>query len=145
MEKKERKILRKILGPRKAEEEFKLKSNTEIYKNIEKLSDAMRKRRLTFYGHLMRMDETRLTKKIFQHSLQKQKTNTWIRMVKEDMMVANIEQDLIWDRDKFRTAVNKIKFPEIVKTSINRQWSDERRKHQAEVMKKYWKERKSKK
>ena len=84
-----------------------------------------------FYGHLMRMDDERLTKNIFKHSNETQKANTWIRMVKEDMMSGNIDQDSIWDRDKFRASVRKVKFPEVVKAPSNRQWSG---KHQAEVL-----------
>ena len=141
MEKKERKILRKILGPKKTEEGYRLKSNAEIYLNMEKLSDVMRKRRLAFYGHLARMDEKRLTRKIFEHSNQREKTNNkWIQMVRKDMSAANIIQDAIWDREKFRQLVNKVKeFPEEAKESnVNRRWTDERRKHHAEVMRKYW-------
>ena len=48
----ERRILRKILGPIKAGDEYKRSHNNELYKHIEKITDTIRKRRIAFYGHL---------------------------------------------------------------------------------------------
>ena len=63
----ERRIIRKILGPRKTSEGWKLRSNDEIYQSIENITETMRKRRLLFFGHLYRMDDNRLTKQIFKY------------------------------------------------------------------------------
>ena len=46
----ERRIIRKILGPRKTSEGWKLRSNDEIYQSIENITETMRKRRLFFGG-----------------------------------------------------------------------------------------------
>lgn len=48
-EKKERKILWRLTGPNKTEVGYKLKSKTQIYQNTDKLSGAMRTRRLVLY------------------------------------------------------------------------------------------------
>lgn len=45
----ERRIIRKILGPRKTTELWKLRSNEEIYQNIENITETIRKRRLIFF------------------------------------------------------------------------------------------------
>ncbi|KAI5734809.1 hypothetical protein M8J77_010675 [Diaphorina citri] len=65
IEKKERKIIRRILGPKHENGIWKLRSNKEIYDKIEKIGDSMRKRRVQYYGHLERMEGSRLTKKLF--------------------------------------------------------------------------------
>ena len=68
LEIQERKILRKIFGPIiKSNLIRHNRPNSELYKNCEKLSHIMRKRRLAFYGHLRRMNENRLTKQIFNY------------------------------------------------------------------------------
>ena len=40
----ERRIIRKILGPRKTSEGWKLRSNDEIYQSIENITETMRKK-----------------------------------------------------------------------------------------------------
>ena len=44
----ERRIIRKILGPRKTSEGCKLSSNDEIYQSIENITETMRKGWLLF-------------------------------------------------------------------------------------------------
>ena len=41
----ERRINRKILGPQKTSEGWKLRSNDEIYQSIENITETMRKRK----------------------------------------------------------------------------------------------------
>lgn len=68
----ERKILRRILGPRRTEYgQFRNQSNQEIYSKIEKISDIIKKRRCEFFGHICRMDQERLTQQISQFLLYK--------------------------------------------------------------------------
>ena len=66
VEKRERRILRKIYGPRYDEEHktYKNVSNNKLYENVERMSDTFRRRRTRFYGHIKRMSNDRLTKKI---------------------------------------------------------------------------------
>lgn len=64
LQKRERKIFMEILGTKQTDDHtYRLRSNKEIveYTNIH--SD-MRKRRFKFYGHIKRMNTTRLTKQI---------------------------------------------------------------------------------
>ncbi len=71
LEIKERKILRKILGPKFHNNKLIHVKNETLYQRTEKLSDTMRKRRIDFYGHILRMNPNRLTKKIFDYFHQK--------------------------------------------------------------------------
>ena len=105
LKKRERKIIRKILGPISIEiQTYRLRSNKEIegYTNVH--SD-MRKRRLKFYGHIKRMDPTRLTKQIVEfyenRSRAKLETIKWIAAIKEDLKAAGITQIDISDRNTF--------------------------------------------
>jgi hypothetical protein len=59
IEKKERKIVRRILGPKHENGIWKLRPNKEVYEKIERIGDTMGKRRVKFYGHLKRMNEGR--------------------------------------------------------------------------------------
>lgn len=60
----ERRILRKILGPKHKNLEYKLRANQELYLKTEKWTRVMRKRRLWFNGHIHRINHNRLTKQI---------------------------------------------------------------------------------
>ena len=97
LELQERKILRKIYGPIIKENYVRHnRPNSELYKNCEKLSHVMKKRRLAFYGHLQRMDDSRLPKKLFDHFLQKKYQPTWFTNTKKDLQafqisISNIE------------------------------------------------------
>ena len=45
----ERRIIRKILGPRKTSEGWKLRSNDEIYRSTENITETVRNRRLVLF------------------------------------------------------------------------------------------------
>jgi len=65
LEVRERKVLRKILGPVFSNGIRKLRPNSELYTHTEKITDTFRKRRIAFLGHVSRMPQTRLTNRIF--------------------------------------------------------------------------------
>ena len=48
----ERRIFRKILGPIKEGDQYRRRHKNDLYKHIEKITDSIRKRRVTVYGHL---------------------------------------------------------------------------------------------
>ena len=62
----ERRIIRKILGPWKTSEGWKLRSNDEIYQSIENITETM-ETRLSFFGHLYKMKDNRLTTVSYTH------------------------------------------------------------------------------
>lgn len=55
-----------ILGPIKTEGARKLAKNCEMYKKVGKKIVAIMKRKAIFFGHLLRMNDSRLTKRILR-------------------------------------------------------------------------------
>ena len=74
LEAKERKIFRKILSPVKQNEEYRRRHNHQQYTFMENITNIIGKIRITFYGHIARMNSERLTSRIFAYVLNK-KTN----------------------------------------------------------------------
>lgn len=87
-----------------------MSTNEELYLNIEKVCDVMKKPWLYFYAHLIRMDEKKLTSRIFEHSNKRDEINNkLIQMTTRDTSLTNICRVSIWKKDKFRHLVYKIK------------------------------------
>ena len=64
----ERKILRGIFGPTKENQIWRIKNNEELDRLIkhENIVTYIKAQRLSWYGHVRRMSETRAAKKIFK-------------------------------------------------------------------------------
>ncbi|KAJ8880943.1 hypothetical protein PR048_017416 [Dryococelus australis] len=73
-------ILRTIWGTKK--------SRQELYERVEPISSVMRKRRLRFGGHLMRMNDNRFTKKIWNVTCLT--VNSWMKEVRENWKAIGI-------------------------------------------------------
>uniref|UniRef100_A0A8D8XXG7 Uncharacterized protein n=1 Tax=Cacopsylla melanoneura TaxID=428564 RepID=A0A8D8XXG7_9HEMI len=144
IEKKERKIVRRILRPRYDKGIWKLRSNKEVYAKIEKISHTMRKRRISFYAHLKRMNDTRLTKRKFDFFDKNPRTNlTWFKEVKADLKEMKIEEEIIRNRNILRQTLQEFPgFQEKKKNCGAAAWTEERREQQSERMKIYWIQRK---
>jgi len=64
----ERKILRRIFGPTKENQIWGIKTNEELDKLIKhkNIVDYIKAQRLSWFGHVQRMPDTRTVKKIFE-------------------------------------------------------------------------------
>ncbi|KAI5708451.1 hypothetical protein M8J77_022846 [Diaphorina citri] len=147
LELKDRKILRKILGPIKENDTYRRRHNNELYDNIEDLVTVIRKRRMLFYGHLERMEPKRLTQRIHASISKKSSYAKWATQVKKDFREAEISEELIGNRNKFREAVkstNKLKSITSTTARPNSKWSEERKADHSSRMKIYWHKRKQK-
>ena len=137
--KEERKIMRKILGPKHTEEGYRLQSRrtTEQLSNI---AEDMRKRRLQFYGHNSILSEHRLTKQILTFIQGKKTGAPWLTQVKEDMKNARIDETDVTDRNTYRNKITKWKpEPENEKKKrVMPKWTEERKREFSEKMKKLW-------
>ncbi|KAI5743682.1 hypothetical protein M8J77_021057 [Diaphorina citri] len=145
LEIKDRKILRKILGPVKENGNYRRRHNNELFDHIEDLVTVMRKRRMMFYGHLERMDPKRLSHRIHSSISKKSSYAKWSNQVKKDMAEAEINPDLIHNRPLFREAVkssDKLKPLTTVVPRPNSKWSEERKADHSSRMKIYWMKRK---
>ena len=141
IEKQERNILRKILGPKFENGIWMKKTPQEIYQVTEKITDTIRKRRLKFYGHIHRMDSNRLTKKILKLALTLKIRNNWLTEIHEDLQEIGIDDKTIKEKVKFRNLVNQHKFAEKPKRK-HTGWTEERRKEHSARMKRYWEDKK---
>ncbi|KAI5746246.1 hypothetical protein M8J77_001486 [Diaphorina citri] len=138
---------RKILGPIKENDSYRRRHNNELYDNIEDLVTVIRKRRMLFYGHLERMEPKRLTQRIHAFISKKSSYAKWATQVKKDFREAEISEELIGNRNKFREAVkstNKLKSITSTTARPNSKWSDERKADHSSRMKIYWHKRKQK-
>ena len=137
-EKFERKILRKIMGPKIVDGQYRLRGREELYRDNERLIESMKKRRLKFYGHLFRMGENRLTKRIFTILDSRPKvSDKWFREVRKDLKQVGLNSEDISNRIKFRAVIDKFQgFHDEPK--LNRGWTEERRQAARERMQKFW-------
>ncbi|KAK9891703.1 hypothetical protein WA026_016501 [Henosepilachna vigintioctopunctata] len=64
--KEERKIIRKILGPKRTVEGYRLHSR-KTTQQMSNIAADIRKRRLKFYGHISRLPPTRIANRILKY------------------------------------------------------------------------------
>lgn len=136
-----KKIIRKILGPKYEDGKWKLRSNRDIYTKTEKITDTMRRRRVTFYGHIKRKNEGRLMKRIFNYFYRSPKTQiTWIKEVQKDMEEMEINEEDVKRREEFR---KKIKGFGCFQEKEKRRLEQNGQKKEKKSMKEYWKKKKN--
>ncbi|KAI5714466.1 hypothetical protein M8J77_000221 [Diaphorina citri] len=142
--KKERKIIRRVLGPRYENGIWKLRSNKEVYEKVEKIGDTMRKRRVSFYAHLKRMRDDRLTKRIFKFFDNNPRTQvTWFKEVKSDIVKMGIGEEDLRNRELLRAKIKQFKgFEAERRRTGGAVWTEERKEEHRERMKIYWQKRK---
>ena len=89
----ERKVCTRILGPvyENEKEKWRILNNKEIYANVKKptIIDTIRLNRLCWFGHVQRMEENRIPKKVLYMNLETTRLrvrprNRWHDEVRED-------------------------------------------------------------
>ena len=110
----ERKILRRIFGPTKENQIRRIKTNEELdklikHKNIVNYTKAQR---LSWFGHVQRMSDTRTVKKIFNWKsltkrLQGRPKYRWEDNIKQDICQMKIKNwtACVQDREKWKKEV----------------------------------------
>lgn len=114
----ERKIVRKIYGPVKRGDQWMIRTNEEI-NNILQNEDIVRfvkAQRLRWYGHLIRMKEGRMPKRIMNEKIYSSKRRgrpkiKWIDNVEEDLKRMKIKgwREKAKDRQMWRLVVKEAK------------------------------------
>lgn len=97
---------------------------------------------MQFYGHIYRMDESRLTKRIFNLLNGYKSKPTWFTATQGDMESIGIGADTIANRTIFRELIQKLKFPENKKLKNGRKWTQEQKECHSQRMKEIWAKRK---
>ena len=100
---------------------------------------------MKFVGHIDRLPDTRLTKRILNYISSLKGTTPWLKEVQKDMRNANISDTS--DRNSFRNKVNKweVKLEQARPKPYRPKWSDERKLAFSNRMKEYWRNKKNSK
>jgi len=95
----ERKIFRRIYGPKDEKEEWKSRTNRELEEMSkgENIIKWIKGRRISWLGHLERMEEDRMTKKIFIQELERTRRRgrprkRWKEEVERDLQVLGVRR-----------------------------------------------------
>ena len=149
LELKDQKILRKIMGPINEEGKYRIRHNNELYEQVESITTAMRKRRLIFYGHVVRIDNQRLTSRIFNTVSRGKATNAkWTKLVRKDLEQLDIDPSTIYDRNKYRALIRtsdslQSLTAKAVRPGLGVKWTQERKDIHSTRMKEYWAKKKA--
>ena len=114
----ERKIFRIIYGPKYEDGEWKSRTNRELEElsKVENIVKWIKGQMISWLGHLERMEEDRMTKKIFTQELEGTRRRGrprkgWKEEVEGDLQVLGVRRwrELVIDRDKWRGIVRQAK------------------------------------
>jgi len=114
----ERKIFRRIYGPRYENGEWKRRTNRELEKMSkgENIVKFIKGQRLSWLGHLERMEDDRMPKKIFTQELEGTKRRGrprkgWKEEIERDLQVLGVRRwrELVADRKKWKDIVRQAK------------------------------------
>ena len=139
LEIRERKIMRKILGPVKEGDCYKRRPNQELYKYCERITNVARKRRLAFYGHVYRMHPTRLTNRILSYWQNRKTKSPWLMEVDKDLQELGITEENLKDRTALRKMLKHKKFQDRLPTKKTGALRTKERNQQNSLrMRNYW-------
>ena len=114
----ERKIFRRIYGPKYEGGEWKIRMNREFEElnKGENIVKWIKGQRISWLGRLERMEEDRMPKKIFTQELEGTRRRGrsrkgWREEVERDLQVLGVRRwrELLIDRDKWRGIVRQAK------------------------------------
>jgi hypothetical protein len=114
----ERKIFRRIYGPKYEDGEWKSRKNRELEElnKGENIVKWIKGRRISWMGHLERMEVDRMPKKIFTQELEGTKRrgrpgNGWREEAERDLQVLGVRRwrELVIDREKWTGIVRQAK------------------------------------
>jgi len=114
----ERKILRRIFEPTKENQLWRVKTNEELNKLIKRknIINYIKVQRLSWFGHIQKMPDTRTVKKIFNWKpltkiSQGRPKYRWEDNIKEDICQLKIQNwiSCVQDRGKWKEVVEKAK------------------------------------
>jgi hypothetical protein len=114
----ERKIFRKIYGSNYEDGEWKIRTNRELeaLNKGENIVKWIKGQRISRLGHLERMEEDRMPKKIFTQEVEGTRRRGrprkgWREEVERDLQMLGVRRwrELVIDRDKWRGIVRQAK------------------------------------
>jgi len=114
----ERKILKRIFGPTKGNQIWRVKTNEELDKLIKhkNIINHIKAQRLSWFGHVQRMPDTGTVKKIFNWKPLTKRSQgrpkyRWEDYIKQDIFQMKIKNWIacIQDRGKWKEAIERAK------------------------------------
>jgi len=114
----ERKIFRRIYGPKYGNGEWKSGTSRELEEMSkgENIVEWIKEQRISWLGHLERMEEDRMPKKIFTQELEGTRRwgrprKRWKEEVERDLQVLGVRtwRELVADRKKWKDIVRQAK------------------------------------
>jgi hypothetical protein len=112
----ERKIFRRIYGAKYEDGEWKIRTNQELEVLRENIVKWIKGQRIVWLGHLERMEEGRMPKKIFTQELEGTRRRGrpregWREEVERDLQVLGVKRwrELVIDRERWRGIVRQAK------------------------------------
>jgi hypothetical protein len=114
----ERKIFKRIYGDRYEDGEWKIRTNREleVLSKGENIVKWIKGQRVSWLGHLERMEEDRMLKKIFTQELEGTRRRGrprkgWREKVERDLQVLRVGRwrELVMDREKWSGIVRQVK------------------------------------
>jgi hypothetical protein len=114
----DRKIIRKIYGPIKQGEQWRLRNSEEIYEILKKenIVRFIRARRIDFPGHVGSMDPNRMLRKILYEKICTKRVRgrpkfRWFDDVRDDLRILKVNdwRSTVMDRDAWRLLVLEAK------------------------------------
>jgi len=114
----ERKIFRRINGPKYENGEWKSRTNRELEEMSrgENIVKWIKGQEISWLGHLERMEEDRMPKKIFNQELEgtrrrERPRKRWKAEVERDLLVLGVRRwrELVADRKKWKDIVRQAK------------------------------------
>jgi hypothetical protein len=114
----ERKIFRRMYGPKYKDGEWKIRTNRELEElnKRENIVKWIKGQRISWLGHLERMEEDRMPKKIFTQGLKgtrrrRRPRKGWREEAERDLQVLGVRRwrELMIDRETWRCIVRQAK------------------------------------
>jgi hypothetical protein len=114
----EKKLFRRIYGPKYEDREWKSRMNRELEElsKGENIVKWIKRQRISWLGHLERREEDRMPKKIFTQELEGTRRRGrprkgWREEVERDLQVLGVRiwTELVIDREKWRSIVRQAK------------------------------------
>jgi len=133
----ERKIFRRMYGPKYENGEWKSRTNLEEMSKGENIVKWIKGQRISWLGHLERMEEDRMPKKIFTQELEGTKRRgrprkIWKEEVERDLQVLGVRRcrELVADRKKWKDIVRQAK----AHSGLQCQWMNKTKKKKKSEM-----------
>lgn len=144
IEKLERQIARNCIGKWTTDGcKFYNIPNAQVYQTLEPITSVIKKRRISFLGHVFRMDNKRLLRRLIEFFWNKKTTPNWIKEVKKDMGDLNITMNDLKTKsgNYYSIKQRSVKFEEGVRLRKKMVISDAERLRRSEALKNYWRKR----